>query len=589
MYIEKIIRELLTFVRVRDGELEVAIAPNQWISLSSWCSANSEFSLFRLESGDTVEDINKLKEYFYQTFYVLGRSDLTPVADQPSSPGPPLRTYSLKKRPEQNKVAYLKNPEKLTTGEALVEQNTDRFTVAPGSYLDNKLSKDKTILLFNHIPRTNIPEDHYVFSDSIQPGFAFENQFIRFYFHPYPDLAESVTNLLITHLDAVNVHFLIKYLPSNKDPNRCDRIILYLPQRQFVTGSWTILQIYPFIRDHLIDRLPLFTKKILSGIGFAEDPVVDESFGEMRCSWLAEVIIAWALTLPSGTTGIPPADLLIDALKKAQKINDLETIHLTPGSFYQYDFNLFSGNDLVRPKSAFTSFWLQGAIEVADFLCREVAVLTAQKSVWIGAKPNNQDIPEYEQLKKDWERGFIGPALFLFVLNKYIDNPFYHYIIERTAPNLKATLSDTEPLLCTQLLAVYNYPNKHPILSMLHRYILYLLNLIRNKKMPCIAPEHVEAALHINGLPPGDGMYVYRCLCLIMTETVRRPRWRPKKLYQTLKQIQEKKNVFEINERGWQDLMPGMNGLALVGFSFLLAHDPLLPPVPIGNLDKELK
>lgn len=587
---EEIIVELLKFVRVHDDRLEVSDALDRWTPLAVWHSQNKPFSTYLLNSANSAEQTEQLQEYFYYTFYVLGRFNLSPVKESPPSPESPLRIIPLNNRPKVTDEVIQKKS--LPNGDLIVEQDTIRFITKPGNYITTteKITTDNIVAkIFNGLPNNcldKVDDNTWYWSNSTQLGFDFQNRYIRFYLHPYPKQAQAVTHFLIERLDSYNIPFKIKYLGSDIVTNRCDRIVLYVPQQQFVIASWTIMHVYNVCKAYLQDQLPLFVKHLLPGIGFAEDPseVPDDSFGQSRCTWIAYAVIQWADNLPAGTSASPPVAKLIDTIKRNQKVKNLNNIHLNPDSFYPYDFEIFERTIPLKSKPKKVSFWLQGAVDTANFLCREVACVTPRQYIWIGVRDEGDLVP-YRPLENDWERGFIGPALFLHMLEKYVDEPLYKYILERTVPNLRDELSESDSSIRDTLLTVYNYRKRHSLLSTLYKVRAFFANC---SFLRCICKDKPSNSDRLEANAKGTGPYCikYAQLLKILIENNQKPHWRSKELYDTLKEVHIKSRAFLTNVNGWDDLTPGMNGLALLGFSYLMAHDPLLPPIPRGKLEK---
>ncbi|AUD06123.1 T3SS effector HopA1 family protein [Spirosoma pollinicola] len=607
---DKIICELLKHVRYYNGILQVLTASGSWVALADWSTQGARFSTYRLNSINYTEQINQLSRYFYCNFYVNGRFVINQAPKPTLLSNLSLTDSKLSNRPKVNNEAILQA--QLDDGTVIIEQDTTRFTTKAGDYVYIAGSKPEMVKIFNGLPNPQIDilvrtkecaggeefKDTFYWSYSVQPGYDSENQHIRFYIHPYPDQAPAVTHTLITYLDSYKIPFRVKYFNPVLETNRCDRIVLYVPQRQFVIASWVIIHTYTIHKGHLQDHLPLFVKRLLPGIGFAEDPFSafsDESFGESRCTWIADAVVQWVSSLPTGSSAQPPPKKLINDILKNQKINNLETMFLNPGSFYPYDFELFQSNVSIILKHKKVSFWLQGAIDIANFLCREAVWIKydqcTYRCTWIGAGPDDDEVPIYKPLEKDWERGILGPVLFLYILMKYIDDPLYNYIIEHTdVPNLKDVLSKAEPSIRPDLLRVYDYQKNFSFLFIFYKVKIFFANCILTKdKEFCQDKLLTEGGVTADSRTKGPDYKIYCCLLSILVENAQKPHWRPKEFYQKLKEIHIKSREFLTNEWGWGDFFPGMNGLTLVGFSYLLAYDPLLPPIPTGNLSKECK
>lgn len=600
---DEIIRRLLKFVRYEKGVLQISTEQNQWIDLSSWKVEQNKFSVYRLDLIDWADQFVKLRDYLYRTFYLIGRTDLSPVDENTPPPDlliPPLPTLD---RPELNNKALLPpatpNPNK--DGSQIVEQDTIRFSLSPGKYfLTGDMEGDNPIYQFfsEHLltdETDNTKSDGRRWTDSIQRGYDTEDQIIRFYLNPYPDLAQTITYQLIIQLDAYKIPFQLKYYDPNVEEvlTYCDQIVLYVPQRQFALVAWILFRIYNQYQQFLRSRLPLFVKPLLplQGIGFAEEPVADESFGENRCGHIAHAVIKWAAGSSTDTSAYPPADQMIADIKSQQNNEDLTKFHLNPGSFYPYDFDIFKPIP-AQPRQDSSSPYLKGAMAIANFLAREVAWISPKQCTWMVAHEVDSN-PVYGPISNDWEKGFLGPLLFLHTLNKYVNDPLYAYILTCALPktDLRRELAKTDPSIRDGLLNVYDYMEKSSCsFRRWFRNKMYSSNLEPVDKRSIIQYlsnlSITQESLQIHK-GPSRGQKMYMSLLCAIKKSNQASTPLPKEFWEILQSIYTNSHAFITNVKGWNDFFPGMNGLALVGFSYLLAYDPRFPPIPVGNLSKE--
>jgi hypothetical protein len=577
---EGIIRQLLKFVRYQDGILQVSIAPDHWIALADWHTQSQKYSVYHLSLSNRAKQAILLQEYFYSTFYELGRFDLNQLEESVSIPKPSILKTSITNRPKFIDEAIFKRS--LFNGQIIVEQATSRFPLLPGDYVNKS---GEPVKLFNSPPIQGKFEEGWFYFNNTQPGFEFEDQYVRFYLHPYPAQTREVAYLLISFLDDYLIPFQLKYFDSSASSDRCDRIVLYVPQRQFITAAFVILRTHNICKDSLQDRLPLFVKPILKGVGFAEHPFEKESFGKTRCAWISYAIAQWVAGLSNISSASPPAEEIIANILKSQQLSSLEYIYLNPGSIYPYNFGLFESSNSLMIKRFTKSFWLLGAINIANFLCREVAWITPEQGRLIGTEADDGDRPINKPLELGWEKGILGPVLFIYVLNKYINNPLYEFVIKHTLPDLEERLSETDVTICSALLRLYHFQKPNFYFSFFFHLKISLLQLIKKRKNLntfSLSPSLID----IHKLPFVEDQKRYELLLSVLNEKAQTSSQLPKEFYEALKQIQEKSRAFFTNELGWDNFIPGMNGLSLVGFSYLLAHDPLLPPIPIGDLEK---
>jgi hypothetical protein len=137
------------------------------------------------------------------------------------------------------------------------------------------------------------PGFYYMFGEAL--GDMWDEVFLtRFYFNcTATHVAELIAN--VTHaMNRTRVPFRMKALTDSGGYTRTDSMVLYCARRYFAVVNHLLALLPPPVLDGLESAVPLFTKCLRPGIGFAEDPGNGESFGMNRCQLLAEAIVsAW--------------------------------------------------------------------------------------------------------------------------------------------------------------------------------------------------------------------------------------------------------------------------------------------------------
>jgi hypothetical protein len=113
---------------------------------------------------------------------------------------------------------------------------------------------------------------------------------LRFYWHIMPEAAVSLVAAATTLLNESRIPFRIK-VP--KDPGafcRADAGVLYIQGRDLTAIMPLISQIHSGVASGLRPNVPLFTKRLADGLGFAEDIALSRSFGQHRCRLVAEAL-----------------------------------------------------------------------------------------------------------------------------------------------------------------------------------------------------------------------------------------------------------------------------------------------------------
>jgi hypothetical protein len=117
---------------------------------------------------------------------------------------------------------------------------------------------------------------------------------VRIYFNAPQEAAVQIVELVTTYLNRWRVPFTLKVMLRAQDQDRSDATVLYLPKRRY-QHFVNLLEKFPAtLFSMLKHEVPLLTKPLHGGIGLAESPLGDESFGMHRCRLIAEGIIdAW--------------------------------------------------------------------------------------------------------------------------------------------------------------------------------------------------------------------------------------------------------------------------------------------------------
>ena len=163
----------------------------------------------------------------------------------------------------------------------------------------------------------------------VHPADSYEDSVIRFYWNVSATGAPALVTSVGRHLDKQEVGYRFKLL---KDPwvysDRRDAAVLYVDRRGWPRAREVVAKIYEEVAQALDSGTPLFTKELAPGLGFAEDPVNGQSFGQHRCKILADGLIAgWR----SGLTSMEDRMEAIETAFADARI-DLDSPYLNPGS-----------------------------------------------------------------------------------------------------------------------------------------------------------------------------------------------------------------------------------------------------------------
>ena len=130
---------------------------------------------------------------------------------------------------------------------------------------------------------------YFIFSQAVAP-IEEDTGLLRFYWNVLPPHVPALVEQLTSVLNAFAVPFRFK-CPANADayPRR-DAGVLYVNRLYSHLTLPLIARIHHGLQ--LEPSVPLFTRQLAPGLGFAEDPGKGESFGMHRCRIVAEAMIA---------------------------------------------------------------------------------------------------------------------------------------------------------------------------------------------------------------------------------------------------------------------------------------------------------
>jgi hypothetical protein len=121
-------------------------------------------------------------------------------------------------------------------------------------------------------------------------------QTVRIYFNISDRGAVNLMSNLTHLLNQSSIYFTFKVLYNPENYVRRDAGVLYIRKIDFHQCRSLLSEIVQESQEHLKPETPLFTKKIASGVGVAEEPsqhfTDKESFGSNRCQIVANALVA---------------------------------------------------------------------------------------------------------------------------------------------------------------------------------------------------------------------------------------------------------------------------------------------------------
>jgi len=252
---------------------------------------------------------------------------------------------------------------------------------------------------------------------------------VRLYWNLGAEGAVHFMRSVTSMLNRVDIPFKLKVLNDLSRFTRCDAVVLYIRKSDYSTVSEMLGGIYPEVAKHLRQRIPVFTKLLAVGVGFAEDPGQGESFGQQSCRLLAEGMIR---AYEQGKKSVE---------ERLQVVLDYFTEHgispekpfLNPGSLDDYTFqcpskqlpHLGANTAIKSHADPNRRTFLETADEIGWRLSHE-AVWYLDHCNWMGTLPQISPYDQYDvsyrTLMPELYSGTSGVALFLAELHAATGN-----------------------------------------------------------------------------------------------------------------------------------------------------------------------
>lgn len=114
---------------------------------------------------------------------------------------------------------------------------------------------------------------------------------VRFYWNLTADGALDYVRFCTDELNRERLHFKTKVLSDSRAYDRSDAGVLYINRADLQETLPIIKDIHRRLRGKIKLATPLFAKRLADGLGFAEDPRDDSSFGLSRARIIAGALI----------------------------------------------------------------------------------------------------------------------------------------------------------------------------------------------------------------------------------------------------------------------------------------------------------
>ncbi len=139
---------------------------------------------------------------------------------------------------------------------------------------------------------------------------------------------------LTQRLNAARVPFRFKVPIDPRDFGRADAAVLYLRRELFSVATPALRGILDAVHAELGDATPAFVRRLAPGVGLAEDPGTEVSFGKHRSRLLADALMS--APARSATSSHTRAEAVRDFVRQAGY--DPAALHLDPGARDGYEW-----------------------------------------------------------------------------------------------------------------------------------------------------------------------------------------------------------------------------------------------------------
>ena len=182
----------------------------------------------------------------------------------------------------------------LDDGRMLARKGFVARAFAPGQYIvlngpGGKVEEGQALHVFGPGGSAEAQPGYYhAFGETIAEQEEFED-LLRFYWNVTADGAPRLIQHLTGEFNKFLVPFRFKCGRTEGMYSRRDAAVLYIHRRYYPIAIRLVERVQAAIARDLRDSVPLFTRRLARGVGFAEDP--GESFGQNRCRILAEAMM----------------------------------------------------------------------------------------------------------------------------------------------------------------------------------------------------------------------------------------------------------------------------------------------------------
>lgn len=193
---------------------------------------------------------------------------------------------------------------------AISRNNENRIT--PLSAIKAQDPEKQTVsVFFPKEDRYRQPTFYYAFSNTFIDT---SKKLVRIYWNITDKGAPVLLHTITTTLNHYNIPFLFKCLNRPDLYFRRDAAVLYLDDDHMPLMKLILPEIAKKVKNYLEDDVPLFSFRYSKGIGIAENPGIQESFGMNRMTLVAEAVLQ--ATLKQSATDVTILEIAAAFQKK---------------------------------------------------------------------------------------------------------------------------------------------------------------------------------------------------------------------------------------------------------------------------------
>jgi len=159
-----------------------------------------------------------------------------------------------------------------------------------------------------------------------------EGRLVRLYFHVGISGAVPFIRIVTAVLNRAGIPFRAKVVNQQEGYPRADAAVVYLDKREYRRAAPLLPAIHGPLAEYLHKEIPLFTKRMADGLGLAEDPEDEQSFGQHRCRIITSGL--WNAFVSGHSDDASRLKAVCEAL--TQSGLNADALYLQPGSVDDY-------------------------------------------------------------------------------------------------------------------------------------------------------------------------------------------------------------------------------------------------------------